>query len=74
MQKNSGNFSVEDVQRMANSPAGQQLMALLQQSDSRQLQSAAEKAADGDYESARRALTPLLNSPQVQALLKQLGG
>ena len=74
MQENSANFSMEDARRMAQSEAGQQLLSLLKQSDSAQLQNAAQQAASGNYEAARQALTPLLNSPQVQALLKQLGG
>jgi hypothetical protein len=74
MQKNSENFSMQEALRLVESPAGQQLLALLRHSDSTQLQKAADQAAAGDYANARQALAPLLNSPQVQALLKQLGG
>lgn len=74
MQEKSKNFSMEDARRIAQSAAGQQLLDLLKQSDSAQLQNAAQQAASGNYEAAKQALTPLLNSPQVQALLKQLGG
>jgi len=74
MQKNSENFSMQEALRLVESPAGQQLLALLQRSDGTQLQKAADMCAAGNYESARQTLSPLLNSPQVQALLKQLGG
>ena len=74
MQKNSSDYSMEDAARLAQTPAGQQLLALLQRSDGAQLQKAADQAAAGNYDSARQALAPLLDSPQVQALLKQLGG
>ena len=74
MQKNSGNISMDEVKKLARSPAGQQLISILQGTDSRQLQHAAQQAASGDLEQAQKTLAPLLNSPQIQALLKQLGG
>lgn len=72
MQKNSQNFSMHDAMRLANSDAGQQLLKLLQQSDSNALQQAADLAAAGDYRKASASLAALLDSPDVQALLKQL--
>lgn len=74
MQKNPENFSMQDALRMAGSPAGQKLLALLQGSDNEKLQRAADQAAAGNYEGAKEALVPLLNSPQIQELLKQMGG
>ena len=72
MQKNSQNFSMHDAMRLARSDAGQQLLKLLQQSDSNTLQQAADLAAAGDYQKASASLAALLDSPDVQALLKQL--
>jgi len=40
MQKNSQNFSMQEALRLANSDAGQQLLALLKQSGGEQLQQA----------------------------------
>lgn len=74
MQKNSQDFSMEEVMRLAKSPAGQQLLAMLQQSDSDRVQQAASQAAAGDYTSAAQTLNALLSSPEAQALVKQLGG
>ena len=37
MQENSGKFSMEEAMRLAQSPAGQQLLALLQQNNSKNL-------------------------------------
>jgi hypothetical protein len=74
MQKNSENFSMQEALRLVRSPAGQQLLALLQQQDSGKVRQIADQAAAGNYENAMESLKPLLNSPQVQALLKQLGG
>ena len=73
MHNKSENFSTEEIIRFANSPAGKKLMALLQNTNSANLQSAAEEPASGNFESAQKKLSPLLNSPEVQALIKQMG-
>ena len=74
MQKNSENFSIEDAKRLANSPAGQQLLAYLQQKDAGALNRAMTLAAKGDQTQLKQALATMMNSPEVQALMKQLGG
>ena len=74
MQKNNEDFSVQQAIQLAQSPAGKELMAMLRRENNAQLQTVASQAAAGDYESAKKALLPLLNSPEVQALIKQLGG
>lgn len=73
MKSNFDNFSLDNVKKLMQSPAGKQLISLLQNADSSQLQNAAQKASDGNMEEAKKALAPLLASPQIQALLKQLG-
>ncbi len=74
MQKNSENFSMEDAKRLANSPAGQQLLAYLQQKDAIALNRAMTLAAKGDQTQLKETLATMMNSPEVQALMKQLGG
>ena len=74
MQKNSENFSMQEALRLVESPAGQQLLALLQQQGGDKVQQIADQAAAGNYENAMKSLKPLLDSPQVQALLRRLGG
>lgn len=74
MKNNSGNFSIEEVKQLANSEAGQKLIALLKQHNSTQLQKAAEEAAAGRYAQARQAMSGALSSEEVQALLAQLRG
>ena len=69
MDKNSRNFSVDDVKKFAESPAGQQLIALLQQSDSE----AVRQAQAGNYEAAMKRLSGFLESPEAKQLLKNLG-
>ena len=73
MQKNSQDFSMQEALRLAESPAGQQLMALLRSTDSGKLQQAADQAKAGDMANAMETLQQLLSSPQAQALMKELG-
>ena len=73
MQKNSQDFSMQEALRLAQSPAGQQLLAMLKSADSGQLRQAMEQANAGDYTNASQTLNTLLSSPEAQKLLKQLG-
>ena len=73
MQKNSESFSMEDAMKLAKSPAGKQLISLLNQTDSRAVSQAMEQARSGDYSAAGQSLNKLLNNPEVQKLLKELG-
>jgi len=72
MQKNSRQFSMQDALRMANSDAGQRLLAILKQSDGQQLEKARDSAATGDYSGAAQTLSSLLEREDVRKLLKQL--
>lgn len=74
MQNNSGDLSMQNIMRMISSPAGQQLLALLKQSDPQALQKAMEQATSGDYSNAKKSLSPFFESEEVKKLLQQLGG
>lgn len=74
MQKNSHNFSMQEALRLAQSDAGQQLLAHLRQKDSQTINAAMEQASQGNYDQAKQALSSLLSDPKVQELMKQLGG
>ena len=73
MQKNSQDFSMQEALRLAQSPAGQQLLAILQRSDGAQLQKIKDQAAAGDYKNAAQMLNSLLSSQEAKQLLDQLG-
>lgn len=74
MEKNSQNFSMEEAMKMANSPAAQQLIAILQQTNGAQLQKAAELAAAGDMKSAGKIVNGLLSgNSQAQKIAEELG-
>ena len=71
MDKNSEDFY--RAQRLAESPAGQQLLALLKASDSGLLEKAAAQANAGNFQQAGETLSSLLSSPEVRVLMEQLG-
>ncbi len=73
MQKNSQDFSMEEALRLAKSPAGQRLLAMLQQQDTGQIQQAMAQANAGDYTNASKTIGSLLTSPEAQRLLRELG-
>lgn len=73
MQKNSQDFSMQEALRLAKSPAGQRLLAMLRQNDNGQLQQAMAQANAGDYTKAGQTINSLLTSPEAQRLLKELG-
>ncbi|HIT34912.1 MAG TPA: hypothetical protein IAC31_09890 [Candidatus Faecousia intestinigallinarum] len=73
MNKNSEDFSIQEAKRLANSPAGQQLFALLQRTQGEQLQQAMDAAAAGNYGQMQKAMASLLSSPEAQQLLRQMG-
>lgn len=77
MENNTGlptGLSSQDIMRMAASPAGQQLIALLRRQGGSDFQKAMTNAASGNYADAKRAIESLMNDPQAQKLLKQLRG
>lgn len=65
---------MQEAMRLAKSPAGQQLLAMLQRSDTGEIQKAMDQAAAGDYAQAKQTMSSLLASPEIQKLLQQLGG
>jgi len=73
MEKNSQDFSVQKAKQLAQTPEGQQLMAMLQQKDSAQLQKAMEAASAGNYQQAGSLLQSLLSSPEARQLIKKMG-
>ena len=73
MQENSNQFSVSDAMRLASTPAGRQLMALLQQTGGTDLKSAMAEAASGNYDKAKQLLSVLMENPEAKALLDRLG-
>ena len=66
--------TIREAMRMAQTPAGKQLIQMLRSSGDPNLQKAMSSAASGDYSGAKQALSAILNSPEAQKLLQQMGG
>ena len=66
-------ISMQEVLRMAASPAGQQLIAMLRKQSDSEFQAAMSSAAAGDYTQAKQAIEKLMTDPQTRKLLNQLG-
>ncbi len=76
MQNQSGlpqGDSMQQAMRLASSPAGRQLLALLQQQGGENFQKAMAAAAAGNYDQVKSTLSSLLSSPEAQELLRKLG-
>lgn len=69
--QNMPDFS--EVMRLAQTPEGRQLIAMLQKTDSEALKSALSSAKEGNFDQAKTALSGILGTPEAQALLKQFG-
>ncbi len=60
------------LMKIAQSPAGQKLLSMLQSSNGPQLQHIASTAAAGNLQEAKQTISSLLNSKEARELLKQL--
>ena len=77
MQKSSNyptDASIQEAMRLAQSQTGQKLLAKLQEAEPDTLQSVMAQAESGDMEQLKKSMSQLLSNPDIQALLKQLGG
>ena len=74
MEENSNNFSMQDMMRLAGTPAGQQLLNHLQKKNSKQLQMAIAHAVSGNMDQAKALLSEMIGDPESQKLIRQLGG
>ena len=73
MPKEPNQFSMEDALRLAGTPAGKQLLNLLRSSQDVDMSAARKAVEAGDMEQAKKSLSSLLQSPDVQKLLKEMG-
>ena len=58
--------------KLASSPAGQKLLTLLQKDSTVDFKKVAQSASAGNYEGAKQQMSDFLASKEVQQLLKQL--
>ena len=69
----SNDFSMQDALRLAQSQAGQQLFDQLRTQNPEAVNQAMEQAASGNYDQIKQTLSDLMSSPEVKAMLEQLG-
>lgn len=72
MHQQRNQFSMEDAIRLAGTPAGKQLVNLLKSSTDGNMDAARKAVEAGDLEQAKKSLSGLLQSPDIQKLLKEL--
>lgn len=65
---------VAQAKKLANTPAGQQLIQLLQSNGGDALRAAMEQAAAGDYTKAQKAIASLMQDPKAKKLFEEMGG
>lgn len=64
--------NISELMKLAQSPAGQQLLSMLQSVKGDALDSALAQASAGNFEEAKTTLSSLLSTPQAQTLLRQM--
>lgn len=74
MDQQKGTFSTQEALRFIQSPAGQELMRLLQNSSDPRVEKVKQQAAGGDIEQAAQMLRQMADSGQIKQLLSHLGG
>ena len=72
MNKNIPQFSPQQMQQLASSPAAQELLAILQKEHSPAMHSAVSSAQSGDMEAVKRSMAAFMSDPKAKALLKKL--
>ena len=69
-----GSFSMEQAMAFAASPAGKQLIELMQSKSGVDISKVQAHAAAGNMEQVKSELSSLLTDPKIKELLKQFGG
>lgn len=65
---------ISQVLALLHSPAGQQLLEYLDKNGGSIARSAAAQASAGDLSGAQKTISPLFENPELQAILRKLGG
>lgn len=74
MVNNFDETALLQAKAMAETPAGKELINLLQNMDQSTITSAMTQASSGDYSQLANTLAPLLNSKDVQELFRKMEG
>ncbi len=77
MQKKSEenrDFSMQQAMKMAQSDAGKELFALLQNTQGERLRTAMDQAASGDIEQVKKTMEEIMASRQARDLFAKMRG
>ena len=74
MAKDSGGIDFSELMKIANSPAGQELISLVQKNRDEHFDRAMQQAQDGDYSQAQAMLSQILSTLEARDLIKKLRG
>lgn len=74
MAKDSGGIDYAQLLKIANSPAGQELISLVQKNKDAQFEQAMQQAQDGDFSQAKDVLQKMLSTPEAQELVRKIRG
>ena len=66
--------SMRDILRIAQSPEGQKLIAMLNSQNDPKFKQAMAQAAQGDYALAKEMLSTMLSTEEMKRLMNNLGG
>lgn len=66
--------AIQEAKKLAGTPEGKQLAALLQTLGTTDIQQTLDAAAAGDFRQAKQMVTALMNNPEAKALLEKMGG
>lgn len=67
-------LSITEAMKIASSPEGQQLIALLKQNKTAELQNAINMATAGNISGAKALLSSLLQDPETKTIVDQITG
>lgn len=74
MAKDSGGIDFSELMKIANSPAGQELVSLVQKNADAHFDEAMQQAQAGDFSQAQAMLSQILSTPEARDLMKKLRG
>ena len=74
MANDYGGIDLSELMKIAGSPAGQELMALIQKNKDAHFEEAMQQARSGDFSQAKEMLSKMLSSKEAQDLLKKIRG
>lgn len=72
MRKKYDDFSVQEAQRLASTPAGRQLLSLFQQQQGAVYSDAVKDDENANMEKLKQSISAFMQDPKAKALLRQL--